>query len=206
MKNKNILIFLLCVFVYVMGCKPKDAEVTVTDGDGADTTATTEPAGMSSADSIELGRYLVTVMGCHDCHTPKIFTKEGMMLLDSTKLLSGHPGGPAPSLAKKSSTTPQEGIVFSGDLTRFTGPWGTSFSANLTPDVTGTGAWTFETFKKAITEGKFKGLDNGRPIMPPMPWDMYRHAKPEHLAAIWTYLRSLPPISNKVPDYIPPAK
>lgn len=205
MKNKNLLILLLCLFVYVMGCKPKDAEMTA-ESETAEAAKSAEPT-MSKADSIEQGRYLVTIMGCHDCHSPKIFTKEGQMLFDSTKLLSGHPAGaPMPTLAKKSSTMPQEGIIFSGDLTTYVGPWGTSFSANLTPDVTGLGQWTFDMFKKAITEGKFHALDNGRPIMPPMPWELYRNAKPEHLAFVWTYLHSLPPVSNKVPDYIPPGK
>lgn len=200
MKNQILVSLILCACVYMLGCKPKADE----------TTATNEPAEaaevkMTGQDSVKRGAYLVTIMGCDDCHSPKVFSPTGEMSFDTSRSLSGHPAGsPMPTLAKKGSTTPMEGIVFGGDLTSFTGPWGTSYAANLTPDATGTGAWTFENFKTVLTKGKFKGLENGRPIMPPMPWQNFSELNDEDMHMIWTYLRSLKPIHNIVPDYTPP--
>lgn len=201
MKNQSLLVLLLCACVYVLGCKPQAADTT------AASTEEAPPPGMTKQDSIHRGLYLVTIMGCNDCHSPKIFTQAGEMLFDTTRLLSGHPAGdPDPSLGKKGSTTPQEGIVAGIDFTSYVGPWGRSFAANLTPDVTGLGQWTFDMFRKAFQEGKFHGIDNGRPIMPPMPWQNFAQANNEDVHMIWTYLRSVKPISNKVPEYIPPMK
>lgn len=95
-------------------------------------------------------------------------------------------------------------VLFSGDLTAAVGPWGTSFAANLTPHASGLGSWTFDQFRKAMQEGKFKGLDNSRPIMPPMPVEGFKHLTGEDLQAIFAYLNSLKPIENVVPAYIPP--
>jgi len=200
MKNQTLLVFLLCACVYVLGCKPEAAETTAA-------TATEEVPAMTKQDSVKRGEYLVTIMGCNDCHSPKIFTQTGEMHFDSTRLLSGNPAGsPDPTLGKKGSTMPQEGIVMSGDLTSFVGPWGHSYAYNLTPDVTGLGDWTFDMFRKAFTEGKFNGVDGGRPIMPPMPWQNFSHIHNEDIHMIWMYLRSLPPISNMVHAYMPPSK
>lgn len=200
MKNQSLLVLLLCACVYVLGCKPQAAETTAE-------TAEAPPPGMTKQDSVNRGAYLVTIMGCNDCHSPKIFTPAGEMLFDTSRLLSGHPAGsPVPTLGKKGSTAPPEGIVAGGDFTSYIGPWGHSYAANLTPDVTGLGDWTFEMFMKAFTQGKFKGIDGGRPIMPPMPWFNFKNIHEEDARMIWAYLRSIKPISNKVPEYIPPTK
>ena len=41
--------------------------------------------------SVDRGKYLVALGGCHDCHTPKIQGPNGVPILDEAKLLSGHP-------------------------------------------------------------------------------------------------------------------
>ena len=88
-------------------------------------------------------------------------------------------------------------------MTAWSGPWGISDAANLTPDPnTGTGIWTEDMFLRAIRTGKHWG--QSRPIMPPMPWEVYRNMTDEDLKAIWAYLRTIPPIENRVPDYRPP--
>lgn len=46
----------------------------------------------ASKQLIQRGEYLVTVGGCDDCHSPKIFTQEGPVP-DTAKRLSGHPEG-----------------------------------------------------------------------------------------------------------------
>jgi hypothetical protein len=76
---------------------------------------------------------------------------------------------------------------------------------NLTPDTaTGIGEWTEDSFIQAIRTGKHQGQPNGRALLPPMPWIVYRHASDEDLKAIWAYLRSIPPIKNEIPLPVPP--
>ncbi len=89
-------------------------------------------------------------------------------------------------------------------LTAWGGPWGVSFTNNLTPDdSTGLGEWTEEAFIQAIKTGKHQGQPNGRGILPPMPWEVIRHATDEDLQAIWAFLQSLPPVVNLVPTPVP---
>ncbi len=150
---------------------------------------------------VQRGEYLVNTSGCNDCHTP---FKMGAF-------------GPEPDLARKLSGHPQdmmlppppvlpEGpwvMVGAATNTAYAGPWGISYSSNLTPDtLTGMGIWTEEMFIKAIRTGKH--MATSRPIMPPMPWPAYSQMTDDDLKAIYAYLRSIPPFSNQVPDYQPP--
>jgi len=87
-------------------------------------------------------------------------------------------------------------------VTTAIGPWGVSFAANLTPDnETGIGSWQPEIFINSLKTGKH--LSAGRPILPIMPWQALGTLKEEDLRAIFAYLKSLPPVKNKVPDPIP---
>jgi hypothetical protein len=87
--------------------------------------------------------------------------------------------------------------------TAFAGPWGVSFTANLTPDNdTGLGLWTEEMFIATMRTGRHQG--KGRPVLPPMPVSVYGLATDEDLAAIFAYLQSLAPVSNRVPAPIDP--
>lgn len=150
---------------------------------------------------VKRGQYLVTIMGCNDCHSPKIMTPHGPQI-DSAHMLSGHPAAlPVP---KVNVSELQSWVLFNHNLTAFVGPWGVSFAANLTSDETGIGNWTESQFFKAIREGKYKGLDNSRPLLPPMPWNMYSNATDEDLRAIFAYLKSTPPVENRVPAPIAP--
>ena len=151
-------------------------------------------------EQIKHGEYLVTIMGCDDCHSPKIFGPKGPEP-DLSRRFSGHPSEatiPAADTAQLKSW-----MLFAPDLTAYVGPWGTSFSANLTNDATGIGNWKFDQFKKAIREGKYKGLDGGRPLMPPMPWQQYKNVSDEDLRDIFAFLKSTKPVKNVVPAYIP---
>ena len=96
--------------------------------------------------------------------------------------------------------------MFYPDLTAAAGPWGVSFAANLTPDETGIGNWTEDQFRKALTEGKLKGIDGGRQLLPPMPWTNYKALTNDEVHAIFFYLKSLKPIRNIVPMPITPDK
>jgi hypothetical protein len=149
---------------------------------------------------IQRGEYLVKIMGCNDCHTPWKMGPQGPEP-DMTRFLSGHPEqvGPLPN-AKAA-----EPFIWSGFSTNtaFSGPWGVSYAFNLTPEQnTGLGIWTEEMFVKTIRTGRHMGVS--RPINPPMPWPAYRNATDEDLKAVYAYLRTIKPIVNHVPDYVPP--
>lgn len=154
-------------------------------------------AVQDSASLVKKGEYLVTITGCNDCHTPKKMGPKGPELIEEL-LLSGFQGKNAIPEFDKERT--QKGFVqMSPDMTAAAGPWGVSFAANITPDETGIGSWTFEQFKTAITQGKYKGMANGRPLLPPMPWFNYTEMKDEDLRAIFAYLKSIKPVENVVP-------
>ncbi|RDB05991.1 c-type cytochrome [Runella aurantiaca] len=150
---------------------------------------------------IEKGKYLVEMMGCAHCHAPKKMTPQGP-IPDPDLGLSGHPAKiPMGKVVKT-----QDWVLFHPMTTIAVGPWGASFSANLTPEATGIGSWSEEQFLIAITEGKSKGIRTARPLLPPMPWRDYVHAKKEDLVAIFAYLKSCKPIENIVPQPISPDK
>ncbi len=155
-------------------------------------------------DPVKRGEYLVAAMGCNDCHSPKIMTDQGPAP-DPARLLSGHPAdAPLGDVPAKDAVRSGQWVVFNPSLTAGAGPWGITYAANLTPDETGLGGWTFLQFKKALVEGKYKGLDGGRMLQPPMPWPNYRNMSEEDLQAIFAYLQSLPPVKNLVPQPVPP--
>jgi hypothetical protein len=90
-------------------------------------------------------------------------------------------------------------------MTAWSGPWGTSFTANLTPDVeTGLGAWKEEDFVATVRSGRHQG--RGRQILPPMPYWAVGSLSDEDLSAVFSYLRSIPAIKNRVPQPEPPAE
>jgi hypothetical protein len=155
-----------------------------------------EPAAGAVAElsPIERGKYLVTIMGCNDCHTPLKFGPNGPEP-DMARLLSGHPEGlemPPPPL--------QPGPWWMAtNMTAFAGPWGISYTINITPDsLTGIGSWSEETFTKAMRTGRHMGAS--RPILPPMPWQSIAALTDTDMKAMYAYLRSIPPLRNKVPE------
>lgn len=164
------------------------------------------PAHAKSPTPVERGKYLVAIMGCNDCHTPLKMGPNGPEP-DESRYLSGHPQEVGP-LAPAASHGPANGPwMWQGAATNtaYTGPWGVTYTANLTPDVnTGIGIWTEEMFVKTIKTGKHWGV--ARPIQPPMPWPAYRNASEDDLKAIYAYLRTIKPIKNLVPDYQPPVE
>jgi hypothetical protein len=147
---------------------------------------------------IKRGEYLVTIGGCNDCHSPKMMTDHGPDI-DPARMLSGHnENEPVPVFDNAGVS---KGIIqTSMGLTAWRGPWGTSFTANLTPDETGLGNWTLDQFKTSLRKGKFKGLEGGRDLLPPMPWFNYKNASDDDLEAIFFYLRSIPAVKNSVPS------
>jgi hypothetical protein len=152
---------------------------------------------MDSAALVARGEYLVTTTGCDDCHSPKKLGPQGPELIAELRL-SGYQQNN--TLPKVNMAEIQKGFtMFAPDFTAAVGVWGASFAGNLTSDATGIGNWTEANFIRAIRHGKLKGLENGRPILPPMPWTVYRNMKDEDLKAIFAYLKTTKPVENIVP-------
>jgi hypothetical protein len=151
-------------------------------------------------DLVARGKYLVTAFGCNDCHTPLKMGPKGPEP-DMSRMLSGHPADL--TMPQAPLPTPPWGWIGAATNTAFLGPWGTSFASNLTSDEeTGIGAWDDQLFIKTMRGGKFMG--GGRPLLPPMPWQGYGQLTDNDLKAVIAFLHSLPPMKNKVPDYVPP--
>ena len=158
----------------------------------------------TKTDSSEYGKYLVAIMGCGDCHSPKKPDPNGPVVIPET-MLSGYPADRP--IVKFTNKMIKKGFAqFYPDLTAAAGPWGVSFAANITPDRTGIGNWTEAQFKKAVTQGKYMGVENTRMLLPPMPWQDFSALRDADLHAIFLYLKSIKPVKNIVPQYVTPDK
>ena len=129
--------------------------------------------GASAASAAELevarGKYLVTIAGCNDCHTPGSFLGKP----DLSHTLGGSEVGFA---------IPGQGV--------FVG-------SNLTPDKeTGLGSWTDDQIIAAFTAGL---RPDGRRLAPIMPWRALAQLSMDDAHAIVAYLRSIPAVKNAVP-------
>lgn len=200
MKDQRVVLALALVAA-AFGCEANKREKASMESPPVGAAA---PAVTASAQSdVQRGEYLATIGGCHDCHTPKKMGAKGPEP-DTTRLLSGH-------VATEKLPAPSSGaggwpVNVNASLTAWSGPWGRSYAANLTPDPdTGLGKWTEEQFVEAIRSGKHLGGTGSRDILPPMPWPNYAKMTSADLHAVFTYLRSLPAIVNAVPPPLPPA-
>lgn len=127
------------------------------------------PAMAADPAAVARGKYLVGISGCNDCHTPGYF----MGKPDMARFLAGS----------------DVGFEMPG-LGTFVGP-------NLTPDkATGLGGWTDAQVLAALQKGQ---RPDGRMLAPIMPWHAFATLTPQDADAIVAFLRSLPPVSNKVP-------
>lgn len=118
---------------------------------------------------VERGRYLVTTLGCSYCHTP---VREDGSAIEALRLAGGQ-------------------------RWRFE-PFGDFVSYNLTSDKeTGLGGWTDDQVKTSLTRGVRH--DASRMLPFPMPWPAYGNLKATDLNAIIAYLRTVSPVSNRIP-------
>ena len=125
---------------------------------------------------IERGKYLVTIAGCSDCHTPGYFLGKP----DMARYLGGSEVG---------FEIPNLGVFY--------GP-------NLTPDAeTGIGRWNRAEIVHALQTGH---RPDGRVLAPVMPWASFAHLTKEDAQAIAAYLKSLPQVKNKVPGPFGPGE
>lgn len=193
MKTKVIMLFFSLIGA-ILSCQTETRQHQ---------SATKVDTAIDSIDLIQRGGYLVTLGGCGDCHSPKVMTPQGPTE-DTTRLLSGYDSSRPFANFNKEIALSGTMVVFNIENTAFAGPWGVTYAANLTPDHSGLGGWTFDRFKKAMKEGKWKGMDNTRQLLPPMPWQNYRDVTDDDLEAMFAYLQSLKPINNPVPTPIHP--
>lgn len=190
MKTKKVSLCIMICFPLILlsGCKSKSNSA--------------ENKVMTQDQLIQRGDILVSTMGCNDCHSPKRIGSHGPEIIPEL-MLSGYQANiPLPTIDKN---VLQKGwLLLTGDLTAGVGPWGVSFAANLTSDQTGIGNWPEENFIRAVKEGKFKGIEGARSLLPPMPWQNFEKVSVDDIKAIYAYLKSIKPVSNAVPMAIAP--
>ena len=196
--NSFLLVGLAFAVVCFYGCsETKPAEPA------AETAVVEKPDYGGYETQVLWGEHLVAIAGCTDCHTPKKMTPMGPAD-DSTLFLSGHPESmPAPDIDRKQMEN--KGLIVTATFTSWVGPWGISYSANLTPDETGIGNWTEEQFLFAIRNMISKGLPGSRPLMPPMSMMPVKHMTDNELKAVFAYLKTIKPIKNVSVQPTPPA-
>jgi hypothetical protein len=200
MKKKLIVLFIVCSSCMLMFLRCTD-KAPAQEATSTDTVQSNNYGGYASAE--KWGEHLVRICACNDCHTPKKMTDHGPDM-DWDRMLSGHPANaPEPQVNRKEMEG--KGLAVTGDLTTWVGPWGISYTANLTPDSTGILSWKEEQFIYALRNGKYKGLADSRPLLPPMPWPEYKNMTDGEMKAIFAYLKSIKPVSNVVPSPKPPA-
>lgn len=121
-------------------------------------------------DPVRRGKYLVKSIGCEFCHSP--VNEDGGMI---------------------------EELRFAGGQRWDLYPFDNVVSYNLTSDTaTGLGSWTDDQIKKFLTKGIRR---NGSRMIPyPMPWPAFASMKEDDLNAIVAYLRTIPPVYNRIPD------
>ena len=197
-QRRAALLACVPVMFAISSCtRPAEAPPGTEAVPGATAPATGGTVLRAEPDPVERGRLLIAGGGCHDCHTPKKIGPNGPEP-DLDRALSGHPQDVKVDAPFKQDPKNPWTTHTNDHLTAWSGAWGVSFAANLTPDQnTGLGIWTEEMFVNAIKQGKHMGTS--RPILPPMPWNQYMHLPEEDLKAMFAYLKSLKPIANRVP-------
>lgn len=117
-------------------------------------------------EALERGRYLVTGLGCANCHSPVDDTRPGDFPIAS-KLFAGR--------------------IFPEGM----GLPGTVVAPNISPDPeSGLGQWTDGEIARAIREGVSR---DGRPLFPMMNYPNYSKLPDSDVMAIVAYLRTVPP-------------
>jgi mono/diheme cytochrome c family protein len=127
----------------------------------------TPAAADSQADPVlARGRYIVSISGCNDCHT------------------AGYP---------ESGGKVRESDWLTGSPVGFSGPWGTTYPANL------------RLAANSMSEAAW--IARARTTMrPPMPWFSLRDMSDEDLRAVYRYVRSLGPKGIAAPAFVPPGQ
>lgn len=131
-----------------------------------------------ATDELAYGAYMANASGCVECHSP---LDKGQIIIERS-----FSGG-------RDFKYPDGAIVR---------------SANITPDVeTGIGKWSREQFIRMFKQyaDSTYTIPNVKPgeFNTVMPWTMYANMKESDLSAIYTYLKTVKPISNSVVKFVP---
>jgi hypothetical protein len=118
-------------------------------------------------DSIPAGRYLVIISGCNDCHT------KGW-------------------IATEAKIPEQEWLA--GDITGWSGPWGTTYAPNL------------RLFMENLSEDSWVSVAHTLKARPPMPWWALHTMKASDLRNIYRFIKSLGSAGRPAPSYQPPGQ
>jgi len=125
----------------------------------------------SSPSRLQRGEYLVNgVLRCFHCHAEADTTKPGHPPF-ADKLGGGR-------LLRKTDSTHL-------------------YAPNISPDKeTGAGNWTDDMLVRALRDG----IGHDGRALTYMPWWVFRKLSEEDLASVIVYLRSIPPVKNKLPE------
>lgn len=113
------------------------------------------------------GRYLVATAGCNDCHTPGYIEKSGRVA---------------------------ESAWLTGSKLGWSGPWGTTYAANL------------RLFFQNMNDDQWLSFARNAELKPPMPWFNLRAMSDADLLAIYHYARAAGPAGQPAPAYLPPGQ
>jgi len=94
-----------------------------------------------------------------------------------------------------------KGMSYAGGMPLI-GPWGRASAANLTPDDTGIKSFTEKAFAQAVRLGTV----NGQPLSVAMPSEAYKSLTDSDVHAIFSYLRTVPPVKHIVDNTLPPTE
>jgi hypothetical protein len=138
----------------------------------------TNPLKPDSDDKVAYGKYMATVSGCIECHTPM---KKGKPVWEEA--FTGGREFPLPG-----------GILTTTNLTP--------------DKETGIGMWTEEMFVtrfKAYADSGYvpHEVDFMKDFNTMMPWTLYSLMEEQDLKAIYAYLSSLDPISKPIVRFVP---
>jgi mono/diheme cytochrome c family protein len=122
-------------------------------------------AAPGSGPSVARGRYLAKTSGCNDCHTAGYMPQAGRI---------------------------PESEWLKGDSLGWSGPWGTTYAANL------------RLFMGRLTEDQWVAYARGAELRPPMPWFGMREMSDADLRSIYRFVRSLGAAGEPAPAYLPP--
>lgn len=201
-KISFVTLIILMSFIFIFSrCNQGQTDKTDITKDSTQAQAAL-PAYGGFGSQVAWGKHIVTIAGCNDCHTPKKMGPEGPE--DNLDLaLSGSPSQMPPINVNRKEIE-SKGLAVTNNL-EWIGPWGISYSANITSDsTTGIGNWTLEQFIRAFRTGKYGGAPGGRNLLPPMPWQGIGQMTDDELKAVYAYLESTKPIHNIVPQPQPP--
>ncbi len=187
-------LLMACVGLYAAACSDDDTVAPVAgDGGVAETGTDGTVATDAGADSgnqaavVERGRYLVeNIMGCGDCHTPRVAgSADKTRLLSGVDCLIGFPGGDAGEALSQSDPGDAGFGVIPGCLN----------SRNLTNDATGLKNRTDQQIKDMFMNGV---RPNGDHLNPTMPWWEFHNMSDDDANAVVAYLRTVPPVVHDV--------